>query len=210
LTVLFYTTILIMCWVLYLDRPWIHAKNLVLVSMGIALGLYLHGYSDLLLVGNMLFVWVVLVILPGQIRHEHVKGAADLMSKAIEEERTLNFDEIPVIIKALETSGLMEFKKDIRPLIADLLPKDPKFLELMGIMEGLPRGNSRRLARNDIMERYQVYTEEEKHRLARKQSEKRRQISKDRHDAERADRDSRAAERTKPKSEKEKPIIKLL
>ena len=199
-----------MCWVLYLDRPWIQPKSLVLVSMAIALGTYLHGNSDLILVGNMLFVWVALVLLPGQIRHEHVKDAAALMRKAIEEERTLDFEEIPIIIKSLETSGLMEFKKDIRPSIPDLLPKDPKFLELMGVMEGLPRGKSRRLACNDIMDRYQVYIDEEKHRLARKQSEKRRLASKERHDAERVDRETRAAERTKSKPEKDKPLIKLL
>jgi len=207
-----------MSWVLYLDKPWVQAKHILLISICIVLGLQLHGYSPLLMVGNALFLFTVLVMIPGQIRHEHVKAATKVMLDSSNNERSLTENELWLVIRAIETAGRLEFNREAQSLLDEMLPKDEGFVELLTEMEGLPRGLSRRALRVEVDRRLEGYLLVEKRKEARRLSEERRLKADELHAAEKAARIAREAERasansqperSKPKSNNDETIIKI-
>jgi hypothetical protein len=90
-----------MSWVLFLERPWVQSKHLLLVFTGIALAMALDGYSHALLGGSVCFLFSIFVLIPGHMRHEQVLGATKILNKAISEERPLSHDEVPILLRAI-------------------------------------------------------------------------------------------------------------
>lgn len=189
-----------MSWALFLDRPWVQKKHILLVITGVALAVSMNGYSEVLMISSALFALAIFVLIPGQIRYEQVKTATALLSLAHAEERSLSEEDLVVVVGAIESSGRREFRREIQPILEELYPDDPKILELTEAMEQIGRGPARRDARDRLMVRFNAYFIEQRQDRARDLANQRRIRSEERHKAEKADREARYQAKISPDS----------
>ena len=189
-----------MSWALFLDRPWVQKKHILLVVTGVGLAVSLNGYSEVLMISSALFALAIFVWIPGQIRYEQVKTATALLTLAQTEERSLSEEELVVIVGAIEGSGRREFRREIQPILEELYPDDPKILELTEAMEQVSRGPARRNAKDRLMVRFNAYFIEQRQARGRELANQRRVRSEERHKAEKADREARYQAKIAPDS----------